>query len=60
MYRFDPTISSVVEEAAAPVRQALSAEEPAESGSQSPQKLLRLVTKESDRLGAAQVVRLTA
>jgi xylulose-5-phosphate/fructose-6-phosphate phosphoketolase len=30
MYRFDPTVSSVVEEAAAPPRQALSAEEPAE------------------------------
>jgi xylulose-5-phosphate/fructose-6-phosphate phosphoketolase len=30
MYRFDPTISSVVEEAAAPPRPALSPEEPAE------------------------------
>jgi xylulose-5-phosphate/fructose-6-phosphate phosphoketolase len=29
MYRFDPTISSVIEEAATPSRQALSAEEPA-------------------------------
>ena len=30
MYRFDPTVSSVVEEEAAPPRPALSAEEPAE------------------------------
>ena len=30
MYRFDPTISSVVEEAATPPRRVLSAEEPAE------------------------------
>ena len=30
MYRFDPTISSVVEEAAAPPRRVLSVEEPAE------------------------------
>ena len=30
MYRFDPTISSVVEEATAPPRPALSPEEPAE------------------------------
>ena len=30
MYRFDPTISSVVEEEAAPPRPTLSPEEPAE------------------------------
>src|SRR5918993_4070863 len=32
--------------------------EPAESSSHSPQELLRLVTKKSDRLGGAPVVRL--
>jgi xylulose-5-phosphate/fructose-6-phosphate phosphoketolase len=41
MYRFDPTISSVVEEEAAPPRSALSPEEPAE-GPLSPELLAGL------------------